>query len=745
MFAATMKWMQRAQMLPQLSETEKVAMEAGSIWMDAELFSGNPDMKKIMSEGYDDLTQEEREFLEGPCEELCRMVDAWEVIKTRKASDEIMNFMADNGFYALNMPKPWGKGFSALGKSTVMTKLTALPSWVSTLVVIPNSLGASELIARYGTDQQKEHYLPKLVSGEMYPCFGLTEPTAGSDAASIKAEAVVFKDDDGELKFRLNFRKRYITCAPVANLISLACKVHDPDNLLGKGENLGITVVLMEKGAKGLEIGNHHDPMGLAFPNGPIVGQDVVTSVDDVIGGRDQIGNGWRMLMECLSGGRAVSLPAGGVGGAKGIAAVAGAYSMVRQQFGLSIGHMEAIQTPLAKIASMAYALDAARIYSCTSINNGHKPAVISAVMKAYSTEVARELATDAMDIFAGSGVMAGPNNIIQAGYVGAPIGITVEGANIMTRTLIIFGQGATRCHPYALKVIRAVEDSNVGEFRGALLGWIGHMVKTRLRVTARGLTRGWTYHPARSPLAKYYRRIGWASARFALLTDRAMLLIGGTLKRKGALTGRFADVLSWMFIAISTLRRFEAEGSRKEDVDVARWALDYCMTQIQDGFEGIYENWDAPMGRIMRTIGRRWVGFNTMAHRPTDKESAKVAATIQKLDDQYLRLTQDMYRPSADEPGAGRLLNAFKLVNETAPIAKKVQKAIYKKKLPKLAGEELLTAAVAAGVITEAESTALHAAETARLGAIEVDVFTPEEYRANTVTQPAEPQLQAA
>ena len=441
--------------LPKISETEWQALEAGTVWIDGEYFTGNPDFKRVLDENYDQLSTEERAFIDGPCQELIDLFDRHEVAETRVVPDHVMQFIKDKGFMGLLIPKEYGGlAFSTLAISSVMAKLSPYSVMVGTLVVIPNSLGAAELIKHYGTDEQKSHYLPKLASGELIPCFGLTEPTAGSDAASIQAEGVVFKDDDGELKLRLNFRKRYITNAPIANLISLACKIDDPDNLLGKGREPGITVVLLHKGTPGLEIGDHHVPIGEAFYNGPIVGQDVIAPVENIIGGPDYAGLGWKMLMEQLAGGRAVSLPAGAVGGMRSVAAVTGAYSMVRQQFGIPIGEMEGIQDKVGRIAAMTYLGEAARVFACSAVDAGQQPPVTSAILKQYTTELARELATDGMDVFSGAGVMQGPNNILGKGYCGAPVGITVEGANIMTRTLIVFGQGATRCHPNALNAV---------------------------------------------------------------------------------------------------------------------------------------------------------------------------------------------------------------------------------------------------------------------------------------------------
>ncbi|MDX1497120.1 MAG: acyl-CoA dehydrogenase, partial [Salinisphaeraceae bacterium] len=563
-------------------------------------------------------------------------------------------------------------------------------------------------------------------SGEFVPCFGLTEPTAGSDAASINADGEVFKDDDGEVKIRMNFRKRYITMAPIANLISVATVLRDPDNLLGKGENPGITVVLVEKGTPGLTNGDRHWPIGDPFYNGPIIGKDVVVPADDIVGGRDYAGQGWRMLMEQLAGGRAVSLPAGAVGGAKAAAAVTGAYSMVRQQFGMPIGQMEGIEIPVARIAGMSYLMDAAHQYALGGLNKGIAPPVISAILKQQTTEIARELSIDAMDVFSGSGVMQGPNNIVGLGYQAAPVSITVEGANIMTRTLMIFGQGATRCHPYAQKVLNAVDAEDVSAFRGKLLGWLGHIAMTFGRVFFRGITRGWIAgSPVGGPTATYFRRLSWSASRFALLTNMAMMLMGSKLKARGRLTGRYADVLSWMYMGFATLQRWEVEGRKAEDLPVVQYAMDTAMAKIQEGFEGIYANFDAPVvGLWLRTVGRLMLRMNPIGTGPSDQLTQEAARSIQSLSGTYERITQGVFNAPEETPGAGRLRKAFRLVLEAQPVLAKITAAQKARKLPRAHAEEVAEQAAEAGIISAEELALVNEMREARLAAIEVDVF---------------------
>ena len=735
MFAAMMRWMKAAKMLPQISDTERQALEAGTVWVDGEYFGGNPDFARMLAEPYNALSGEEKAFLDGPTEELCKMIDRYTVSRTRRVPEHVLDFMKKQGFFGLLIPKEYGgKGYSVLLRSAVMAKLSPVSNVVGTYVVIPNSLGAAELLNHYGTDEQKRHYLPKLASGEYIPCFGLTEPTAGSDAASIKAEGVAFKDHDGKVKIKLSFRKRYITLAPVANLISIAFQLKDPDNLLGKGTAPGITVGLLHKGTPGLSIGDHHEPIGEAFPNGPIIGKDVVFSADQIVGGPAYAGQGWRMLMEQLAGGRAISLPAGAVGGAKAVMAVTGAYSMVRQQFGIPIGRMEGVEDKVGKVAGLTYALEASRVYACSAIDNGQQPPVISAILKAYTTEIARDLGKEAMDVFAGAGVMQGPNNIVGKGYASAPVAITVEGANIMTRTLIIFGQGATRCHPYALKVVRAIEQDDAAAFRSNLLGWFGQFAMTVLRTLVRSLTRGFTAgSPVDGDTATYYRRLGWAASRYAMLTNLAMFFIGGKLKARGKLTGRYADALAWQFLAFSALRRYEAEGRKAEDLPLVRYACDYALREIQLAFEGIYANFDAPLvGLWMRTFGTLFLRLNPLAGPLADKVSHEAALCIDHYDAQYQRLVDGVFHAPETYPGAGRLMKAFRLVTEAHPAAERIILAQRAKKLPRgPLPAEIADEAVKAGIINTAEARLLKDALAARLEAIEVDVFKPEQFYA--------------
>lgn len=732
MVKALMRFLKAKRILPKISDTERQALRAGTLWIDGDIFTGNPDFAKMLKEPYDTLSPEEQAFLNGPTEELCKLVNRYQMTETRTIPEDALKFTKEKGFMAMLIPKKYGGlQFSPLAISTILCKIGAFAGPLGTMIVIGNSLGAAELLVHYGTQEQKDKYLPKLATGELIPCFALTEPTAGSDAASMKSTGVVFKDTDGKIKIKINFNKRYITLAPVSNFISLAFKLKDPEELLKKGKDVGITVAMLKRELPGISIGLHHLPIGDVFYNGPLFGNDVVIELDDIIGGVEYAGQGWRMLMEQLAGGRAITLPAGAVGGMKNVAAATGAYSMVRYQFGIPIGKMEGIVDKMGRMAALTYAFNAARVFSCSAISRGQKPPVISAVMKAYSTEYARILVTDAMDICAGAGVMLGPNNILGLSYGGTAVGITVEGANIITRSLIIFAQGAIRCHPYAYTVVTAVEEENSSAFWGSMFKWMGHIVVSNVRKTIRTLTRGFTVSvPVSGPLATYYRRLGWAASRFAVLTDLAIFLIGGKLKSRGMLSGRYADVLAWELIAQSALRRFEAEGRKEEDLPLVQYTCEYALNEIQLAFEGIYENFGTPIiGTWMKTIGLFLLRINPVGRKPSDILAEKSAKVLQNINEQFHRLTEDIFLPSETSPGAGRLLHAFKQINAAQGAIQKVSKGQKARKLPPGDPYGHADAALKEGIIDRAEYDLIQQAAKSRDEAIQVDSFTPEEF----------------
>jgi acyl-CoA dehydrogenase len=738
--AGLIDFARRKGLVPRISATERQALEAGTVWVDGELFSGRPDFRRILAEPWPELSERERAFLDGPVEEVCAMVDEWELSRTRELPAEVWRFLREKRFFGLAIPETYGgHGFSALALSTIFGKLASRSLPLSAIVLIPNSVGPGELLLEYGTPEQQEHYLPRLARGEEIPCFALTEPEAGSDAASIRSEGILFRDREGHLALRLTWSKRYITLAPVATLLGLAFRLRDPENLLGRGEDLGITVALIPTHLPGIHIGERHDPLGIPFPNGPTEGKDVIVPVDAILGGLEQAGKGWKMLMEALSAGRAISLPAQSVGGAKYVARVAGAYSVIRRQFGLEIGRFEGIEEPLARIAGLTYLMEAARVFTCGAVDSGQRPSVLSAVAKYHQTELLRALVQDGMDILGGAALCRGPRNLLANAHLGAPIGITVEGANILTRTLIIFGQGALRGHPFALSEVRALESGDGRALRRALVRHARFFLGNLIRSALLGVTRGrLARSPVAGPTGVYWRRIAWASARFAVLTDLAMLSLGSRLKTRQKLAGRLADVLSWMYLALCALRRFEAEGRREEDLPLVHWSVEHSLARLQTAFEGIYRNFEGPAAPFLRTLGAWWCRVNPIGHPPSDTLGARVAAVLRRPGEQRERLTSDVFVPADPEQALGRLERAFILLAEAAPILDRIVKASRAGQLPTGSPESLLDAALAAGLIRNDEAERVREAAAAREDAIQVDSFPLDESLGLGQTAPA-------
>ncbi len=717
----------KLKLMPVISETEQTAIEAGNIWIDGELFSGNPDFKRILNESYPRLTDEEQAFLDGPVEKICEMSPDWEVIKNKELSKETWDYIKEQRFFGLIIPKEYGGlGFSALAHSAVIAKLSTRCGGLTTTVMVPNSLGPAELLLHYGTKEQKDKYLPRLARAEEIPCFALTEPGAGSDAGAMTSRGVVFKDENGELFLRLNWKKRYITLAGISTLLGVAFKLSDPDNLLGKGKSPGITCALIPADTQGVVLGRRHDPLGVPFWNCPTEGHDVVVPIDAIIGGAAQAGNGWRMLMESLAVGRGISLPASATGGTRYVARVLGAYTTVRKQFGLSIGKFEGIEEPMARVGGWAYMLEAARIYTCGGLDAGQKPPVVTAMAKYSFTEILRKAVNDGMDVLGGAAISRGPRNLLSTGYMTVPINITVEGANILTRTLMVFGQGAIRCHPYAFKEIQALMNKDLIAFDNAFWPHIGHVIRNACRALVLSLSRGHLAQaPVNGPTAIYYKKLSWVSASFAFLADVAMGMYGGNLKRKEKLTGRFADIFSYMYLASATLRRFEAEGRKKEDLPFVEWALQYSLSEIQSAFDGLYENMGFPFSGPIAF----WSRMNPISGKPSDALGGKVAQLLQKPGEQRDRVTNGTYLPQSADDGLGRLENAFSLSIAAAPIARKVLSAVKAGKLQKARMDLMVKAAVEAKIISADDAQILAKAEEARTDAIQVDSFTQEEY----------------
>jgi acyl-CoA dehydrogenase len=714
------------QIFPHISETERAAIEAGNVWVDGEFFTGKPNFQRILNEPYPQLTPEIQAFLDGPVEQVCRMASDWEIYQQRDLPPEVWAYLKQERFFGMMIPEQYGGlGFSNLAYSAVMAKLASRSFTHVATVGVTNSLGPAKLLLRYGTEDQKSHYLPRLAKGEDIPCFALTEPLAGSDAASITASGVVFQGEDGQLYLRLNWRKRYITLGAIATLIGLAFQLYDPDNLLGKGEHPGITCALIAAQTAGVIQNRRHDPMGVPFYNSPLEGHDVIVPVEQIIGGVEQAGQGWKMLMQSLAAGRGISFPATCTGVTKLVARVAGAHAVVRHQFGLSIGRFEGIEEPLARIGGLTYIIDAVRLYTCGAVDQGEQPAVVSAIAKSQTTELARQVVIDGMDILGGSGICRGPRNLLANVYTAMPIAITVEGANILTRSLMIFGQGAIRSHPYIYQEISALEQSDITAFDRAFWPHLSLMVRSGFRAGLLSLSRG---RLARSPVegetAMYYRRLVWASATFANLSDLAMLTLGGALKRRETLTGRFADMLSWMYLGSATLRRFEAEGRQPEDLPLVHWALQYALAQIQQAIEGIISN----LSLSGLVLG--WWRLNSIGALPSDQLGHQVAQILQRVGEGRDLLTANIHIPDHPEEPLGRLEQALRLSVQTESVTKTIKDAIKAEQLPKAKSVRLIDAALEAGVISETEAALIREAEALRTQTIQVDAFTLEEYQ---------------
>ncbi|MCR9133641.1 MAG: acyl-CoA dehydrogenase [bacterium] len=734
-----MKLMDALNFLPTISETERTAIDAGTVWVDGELFSGKPDFKRILAEPYPELTKDEQDFLDNQVEALCAKVNDWDIFVDKDFPDEAWEYMRKEGFFGLIIPKKFGgHEFSATAHSAIVAKLASRSGPLATTVMVPNSLGPAELLMHYGTDEQKDYYLPRLAAGVEMPCFALTEPNAGSDAGGMEAHGIVIKGDDGELYLKLNWNKRYITLAAISTVLGLAFKLSDPENLLGRGKDLGITCALIPSNTKGVVIGRRHDPLGVPFYNCPTQGHDVVVPIDAIIGGKEGAGNGWRMLMESLAVGRGISLPAQGLGGAKLASRVVGAYTLIRKQFGLNIGKFEGIEEPMARIGGYTYMMEAARKYTTGGLDKGAKPAVITAIAKYNFTERTREIINDAMDIVGGSGISRGPRNVFANGYISLPIAITVEGANILTRTLMIFGQGAIRCHPYALNEINALTSGDAKAFDKNFWAHIGHVGRNKARAFLLSLTRGrLAGSPVSGPSAKYFRRLAWASASFAFLADIALGSYGGALKMKEKIAGRYADILSNMYLAASTLRRFEAEGRRKEDEAFFHWSMNYMFYQMQLAFEGILSEIKVPgLSWVFRLAGV-WGRLNPIGTYPSDKLGHQVAQAMQTVGEQRDHLTSGIYLADDPTDAVGRYEHTMRLIHDADAIYKKLYKAVKKHELPKGKVIDMIEPALEKKIITSEEAEKVRKAEIARNDAIQVDDFSQQEFMAETVQSP--------
>jgi acyl-CoA dehydrogenase len=733
--------------LPPMSDTERDALEAGTVWWDGQLFSGNPDWNRLLTTRAPQLSAEEQAFLDVETEQLCAMIDEWKIIsELHDLPPEAWRFIKDRGFLGLIIPKEYGgKGFSAYAHSQIVTKLSTRTCAGAVSVMVPNSLGPAELLIHYGTDEQKNHYLPRLARGEEIPCFALTSPNAGSDAASMPDTGIVCRGQfEGRetLGLRVTWDKRYITLGPIATLLGLAFRVRDPDHLLGQTEDLGITCALIPTDTPGVRIGRRHHPLIAEFQNGPNWGTDVFIPMDFIIGGQAMIGEGWKMLMNCLAAGRSISLPGNYVGMSKLAVRAVGGYARIRKQFKTPVGKFEGVEEALTRMGGNLYMMDAARTMTAGAVDLGEKPAVVSAIVKYHLTERGRQIVIDGMDIVGGKGICQGPKNFLAIAYLSLPIGITVEGANILTRSLIIFGQGAIRCHPYVLKEIAATREPDraraVADFDAALWGHLGFTLTNGARALVQGLT-GSHFVAAPDIIApetrRYYQQLTRFSAAFAFLSDVSMLALGGGLKRREKLSARLGDILSLLYLSSATLKRFEDEGRQAADAPLLHWAIWDAMFKAQNAFEGVIANYPSKLvawllRRVIFPLGRPYVV-------PSDRLGHEVASLLIEPSATRDRLTRGMFIAAAPDDPVALIEAALLAVVAADAIEGKLRAAVKAGTLAGATPQERLANALAAGLVSADDIAVLDRARELTDKVIQVDDFAPTPLPAENVVTP--------
>ncbi len=721
--------------MPAISKTEQEALDAGNTWWEVDLFSGKPDYTKIRDLPVSELSGEERAFLDGPVEELCSMLDDWTINQVDyDLPKPVWDFLKANQFFAMIIPKAYGGlEFSALGHSSVVMKIAGRSIAAAVTVMVPNSLGPGELLMRYGTEDQKNYYLPRLSSGEDIPCFALTGPENGSDAGAMPDVGVVcrmtFDGKKNTLGILLNWDKRYITLGPVATVLGLAFKLYDPDHLIGEKNNLGITLALIKTDTSGIEIGNRHFTANQMFMNGPNRGHDVFIPMDWVIGGQQYVGKGWMMLMNCLAEGRAISLPALSTGANKYIARYTGAYSRIRKQFKIPIGYFEGVEESLASIAGNTYIMNAARELTLLGLDTGEKPSVISAIVKYQMTERMRLSINHAMDIHGGHGICLGPKNFIGRAYQGIPISITVEGANILTRSMIVFGQGVIRSHPYLLKEIEAVnhtdEATSLQLFDDAMFNHVGFIISNFFRSLILGLTGArFTRAPGKGKVKHYYRQLTRMSSAFALISDACVLILGGSLKRKEKISGRLADALSNMYMITAVLKHYEDQGNKPDDLPLLIWACEDSLYRTQEAIKAVMRNFPVPfIGKILNII---IFPLTKPYGGATDKQGHKIARLLLNPSSTRERLTKDIYFTDDPDDAMGRLEHALNATLNAEDAERKLRDAIRIGLITSLDYKTAIADAISQKIINEAEAEKILDAHNATLNAVSVDEFSP-------------------
>lgn len=715
--------------MPPLSRTEKEALESGTVGWEGELLSGRPDWKKLFALNKPQLTEEEQAFLNGPTEELCKMMNDWEMHQAGDMPKEVWDFIKKNGFMGLEISKEFGgKGFSSHAHSEIIMKIASRSVSGGVTVMVPNSLGPAELLGHYGTPEQKNHYLPRLASGTEIPCFALTGPNAGSDATSLPDRGVVCKNEKGELGLRLNWDKRYITLGPVSTIIGLAFKMEDPDGLLGNKKDIGITIALIPSDTPGVEIGERHRPMDVPFQNGPNKGKDVFIPLSNIIGGPEKAGQGWKMLCECLAVGRSLSLPAQSVAGAKMACYATGSYSRVRRQFNVAIGKLEGIEEALGRMAGKTYMMNAARLATLQMVDQGERPTIPSAILKYHLTESMRSIITDAMDIHGGKAICNGPQNIFANIYKSIPIGITVEGANILTRNLIIFGQGSVRSHPYILKELEALAENDdkkaFKKLRKVMMQHVGNGIKNTMKSFWYGITGKGGKSPVDDKDTKrYYKEINRLSAALALATDATVATLGGDLKRKERTSARLGDVFSNIYLASCVLWHYEKQGRPKEDLPLLRWACEQTLHEAEKAMDKALANHPKKfVGKLLRPFIFP-MGLRTEA--PNDKMDSLAADCIREPGVMRDKIAAGLYLPTDHREPLGVLAEAFNKAVQTEPLEKKISTALKKGQIKESSSrKEMLENALTAGIIQKEELDLLRSTDLLRDAVIRVDSF---------------------
>ncbi|MGZ9096921.1 MAG: acyl-CoA dehydrogenase [Micavibrio sp.] len=715
-----------------ISPTQRAALESGTVGFERSIFAGSPDWSGLMKTPAPKLSAEEQSFLDNETEELCRLIDDWKIRDELKdLSPEVWDYLKTKKFFGMIIPKEYGGlGFSAYGHATIVAKIATRSGTVAATAMVPNSLGPGELLMQYGTDEQKNHYLPRLADGREVPCFSLTSPQAGSDATNLKDEGVVFKGDDGKLYLRLNWEKRYITLAPVATLFGLAFRLKDPDHLLGDKEDIGITLALIPADTKGMTKGFRHRPMGTPFQNGPHWGEDVVIPVESIIGGPKFAGQGWNMLVDCLSIGRSISLPASSAGMARFATRATGAYSFIRQQFGTSLSQMEGVQEALARIGGLTYMIDSARTLPLQDLDLAHaagkqaRPAVASAILKYHTTEAGRQIILDAMDIHGGKAVVEGPNNPISGLYQGMPVGITVEGANIMTRSLMIFGQGAFLAHPYTLDELRAAKNNDAAAAGKLLRKHLCNIFNNAGRAFLHGLTNSFfSASPEKDSGAAFYKQINRLSAAFAFTANITMLTLQAGLMRKERTSALLGDVLSNLYMASQVLRRWNLDGRKEEDAPLMKWAATHCIHKAENALYEVIENHPNKIAKFL--LKPLIFPLGRMTAKPSHNLDHKVASILANPGETRDRLTKEMYLPKEGHEYLARLENAFALAHQAQPHEQALAKAVKKGQISQSENHAaMLKEAEDKGLITAENADLVRRTQAAREDVVQVDYY---------------------